>query len=133
MKKVLAIIVTYNRKLLLQECIEAVEELKKFGINAELLHIPFVKPFDSQSVINSAKKTRLVVTVENHSIKGGLGSAVCECLSEILPTKVIRLGVNDEFGASGTASELMAHFGLDTKGIVKKIIEIKNDTIKSSN
>ena len=117
----------------LQECIEAVEELKKSGINAELLHIPFVKPFDSQSVINSAKKTGLVVTVENHSIKGGLGSAVCECLSEQLPTRVVRLGVNDTFGESGTSNELMSHFGIDTKGIVKKILEIKNDTIKSSN
>jgi len=107
----------------LQECIDAVEELKKHGISAELLHMPFVKPFDYESVLQSAKKTKFVVTVENHSVKGALGSAVCECLSEKLPTKVLRLGVNDQFGRSGTASELMEYFGLDTKGIVKKIVE----------
>lgn len=116
----------------LQECLVAVDELAKNGIDVELLHIPFVKPFDKESVIKSAKKTGLVVTVENHSIKGGLGSAVCEVLSEELPTKVVRLGVNDEFGMSGTASELMAHFKLDSKSIVKRIVEIKNDTVKSS-
>jgi transketolase len=117
----------------LQECVEAVEELKSVGVDAELLHIPFVKPFDKESVIKSAKKTGLVVTVENHSIKGALGSAVCEVLSEFLPTKVVRMGVNDQFGMSGTADELMKHFGLDSKSIVKRIVEIKNDTIKSSN
>ena len=117
----------------LQESLIAVEELAKKGIDVELLHIPFVKPFDKESVIKSAKKTNLVVTIENHSIKGGLGSAVCETLSEIYPTKVIRMGVDDEFGMSGTAKELMAHFKLDAKSIVERIVEIKNDTIKSSN
>ena len=108
----------------LQECIEASEELRTQGIDVELLHIPFVKPFDTETVLKSAQKTGLVITVENHSIKGGLGSAVCELLSEKHPTKVIRLGVNDEFGMSGTASELMAHFGLNAKSIVKRIVEI---------
>ena len=117
----------------LQECLVAVEELAKEGVDVELLHIPFVKPFDKESVLKSAKKTGLVVTVENHSVKGGLGSAVCEVLSEELPTKVVRLGVNDEFGMSGTAEELMAHFKLDSKSLVKRIVEIKNDTIKSGN
>lgn len=117
----------------LQESLIAVEELAQKGIDVELLHIPFVKPFDKESVIKSAKKTNLVVTIENHSIKGGLGSAVCETLSEIYPTKVIRMGVDDEFGMSGTAKELMAHFKLDAKSIVERIVEIKNDTIKSSN
>lgn len=117
----------------LQESLIAVEELAQKGIDVELLHIPFVKPFDKESVIKSAKKTNLVVTIENHSIKGGLGSAVCETLSEVYPTKVIRMGVDDEFGMSGTAKELMAHFKLDAKSIVERIVEIKNDTIKSSN
>ena len=76
-------------------------------------------------MIKSAKKTGLVVTLENHSVKGGLGSAVCEVLSEEFPTKVVRLGVNDEFGMSGTSEELMAHFKLDAKSIVKRIVEIK--------
>ena len=109
----------------LQECIEAVNELKNWGVDAELIHMPFVKPFDKETVITSAKKTGLVVTVENHSVKGGLGSAVCETLSENYPTKVIRIGVNDQFGRSGTANELMKYFGLDKEGIVKKIVEIK--------
>ena len=117
----------------LQESLIAVEELAQKGIEVELLHIPFVKPFDKESVIKSAKKTNLVVTIENHSIKGGLGSAVCETLSEVYPTKVVRMGVDDEFGMSGTAKELMAHFKLDAKSIVERIVEIKNDTIKSSN
>ena len=117
----------------LQESLIAVEELAKKGIDVELLHIPFVKPFDKESVIKSAKKTNLVVTIENHSIKGGLGSAVCETLSEVYPTKVIRMGVDDEFGMSGTAKELMAHFKLDSNSIVERIVEIKNDTIKSGN
>ncbi len=108
----------------LQECVEAVSVLSEEGINAELIHIPFVKPFDAESVIKSAKKTGLVVTVENHSVKGALGSAVCETLSENYPVKVLRLGVNDSFGMSGTASELVKHFGLDSESIVKRIVEI---------
>lgn len=107
----------------LQECIDACNELEKQGVDAELLHIPFVKPFDKESVIASAKKTGLVFTVENHSVKGALGSAVCECLSENLPTKVVRIGTNDTFGMSGTADELMKHFELDAKSIVKRIVE----------
>lgn len=110
---------------ILQECIEACAELEQHGINAELLHIPFVKPFDKDSVIKSAKKTNLVVTIENHSVKGALGSAVCETLSEEYPTKVIRIGITDTFGESGTAGELLTHFGLDSKSIVRKIVEIK--------
>ncbi len=110
----------------LAECIESVNDLRDKGITAELLHVPFVKPFDKDSVIDSAKKTGLVLTVENHSIKGGLGSAVCETLSESYPTKVIRIGTNDCFGMSGTADELLAHFGLDSKGITKKVLEIIN-------
>ena len=117
----------------LQECIIATEELSKIGINCELLHMPFVKPFDKEAVITSARKTGLVATVENHSIKGGLGSAVCEVLSEYLPTRVIRLGVDNEFGMSGTSKELMQHFKLDSNSLVKRIVEIKNDSIKSCN
>ncbi len=109
----------------LQECIDACNELDKMGISVELLHVPFVKPFDAEAVIKSANKTELVVTVENHSIKGALGSAVCETLSEFLPTKVVRIGVNDSFGMSGTSDELLKHFGLDAKSIVNRIVEIK--------
>ena len=108
----------------LQECIDAVYDLKDKGIEVELIHVPFVKPFDKDTIISSAKKTGFVVTVENHSIRGGIGSLVAETVSESYPVKVIRLGVNDQFGMSGTSSELLAHFGLDSKGIVNKVVEI---------
>ena len=92
-----------------------------------------VKPFDMETVLKSAEKTNLVVTVENHSTRGGIGSIICEQLSEIRPTKVIRIGVNNSFGQSGTSDELLEFYGLSSEKLVEKIIEIKNDSIKSSN
>ena len=91
----------------LQEVVEAVEELAKQGIDAEVINAPVVKPFDINTVLKSAEKTNLVVTVENHSIRGGIGSIVCEQLSSIRPTKVVRLGTDDEFGQSGTSNQLL--------------------------
>lgn len=105
------------------EAVKAVEILSDKGINAELINMPVIKPFDAESVIKSASKTGLVVTVENHSIIGGLGSAVAECLSEKLPTKVVRIGVNDTFGQSGTPNELLKYYKLDSESIANKIIE----------
>ena len=110
----------------LQEVVEAVEELAKQGIDAEVINAPVVKPFDIDTVLKSAEKTNLVVTVENHSIRGGIGSIVCEQLSSIRPTKVVRLGTDDEFGQSGTSNQLLDCYGLSSKKIVEKIIEIKN-------
>ena len=118
---------------MLQEVIEGLEELENKGIDVELINAPVVKPFDIETVQKSAEKTNLVVTVENHSIKGGIGSIICEQLSLRRPTKVVRLGINDEFGQSGTSDELLEHYGLNSKKIVQKIVEIKNDSIKSSN
>lgn len=117
---------------LLQEVIEAVTELDKMGIDVELINAPVVKPFDIETIQKSAEKTNIIVTIENHSIKGGIGSIICEQLSSTKPTKVIRLGTNDEFGQSGTSDKLLEYYGLDSKNIVKKIVEIKNDSIKSS-
>ncbi|MCQ2738590.1 MAG: transketolase family protein [bacterium] len=108
----------------LKEVLKAVDELCKTGISAEVVSLPVVKPFDYQTLIRSAEKTSLVVTVENHSINGGLGSAVCEVLSEKLPTKVVRLGVHDTFGQSGTPKELLSYYKLDSKSISSKIMEI---------
>jgi transketolase len=85
--------------------------------------MPVVKPVDSESVIESAKKTGFVVTVENHSINGALGSAVCEVLSENYPVKVLRIGMNDQFGQSGTPGELIKFYGLDAESIVNRIKE----------
>jgi transketolase len=76
------------------------------GVSVELLHYPSVKPFDADTLLDSARKTRAVVTVENHSIIGGLGGAVCETLSERCPTPVKRLGVPDRFGEVATESYL---------------------------
>ena len=79
-----------------------------------------IKPLDSDTVISSAKKTGAVVTAEEHSIFGGLGSAVCEVLSQSFPVPVLRVGVEDVFGKSGPAAELLHIFGLDADNIVKK-------------
>ncbi len=103
------------------ETLEAGKLLEADGINAEIINIHTIKPLDEELVAASAAKTGKVVTVEEHSVVGGLGSAVCECLSEKLPTKVKRIGVNDVFGESGPALELIAKYGLDAESIYKKV------------
>ena len=108
---------------ILAEACKAVESLKEHNINAELISVPVVKPIDKTTIINSAKKTNLVITVENHSVIGGLGSAVCELLAESYPTKVVRVGTKDCFGQSGSPTELIKHYELDAESIVKKVIE----------
>ncbi len=107
----------------LAEAYKAAEILATKGINAEVISIPVVKPFDKETIINSIKKTGLAVTVENHSINGGIGSAVCEALAENYPARVIRIGTNDEFGQSGTPKELLKHYGLDAESIATRIME----------
>lgn len=106
------------------EVIKAGEILEENGIRAEIINTPFIKPLDAATVINSVQKTGLAVTVENHSVIGGLGSAVAEALSESYPAKVIRLGINDKFGQSGTPKELLKFYGLDAESIANRIIEI---------
>ena len=103
------------------EALKAAEILEKDGISAEIVHAPVVKPLDTTTLIESAKKTGKVVTVENHSIIGGLGGAVCEALSENCPTKVLRIGTNDVFGQTGTADELMEYYGLTGSNIAEKV------------
>ena len=106
------------------EVVEAGLNLVAHGIKAQIIQVPVIKPLDSATIINCASKTGLVVTVENHSVIGGLGSAVCECLSESLPIPVVRIGVNDTFGQSGTPKELLRYYGLDAESIENRIIEI---------
>lgn len=113
----------------LAEVIECAELLKKSGIDAQVLHIPVVKPIDDAIILESVKNTGFVVTVENHSIIGGLGSAVCEVLSEKMPTRAYRIGINDEFGQSGEQRALMEHYGL-TAGKLALRIEEKFKEIK---
>lgn len=109
--------------LCVNEAIEAEKMLAADGINAEIINIHTIKPIDRELVVQSALKTGKVVTVEEHSIIGGLGSAVCEVLSEEAPTKVLRIGVNDVFGESGPALELIKKYGLDAESIYKKVKE----------
>ena len=109
----------------LAEAIKATEILESKGLDVELISMPVVKPFDATTVIESARKTSFVVTVENHSVIGGLGSAVAEVLSETLPTKLLRIGMKDCFGQSGTPSELLKYYELDAESIAKRVIEAK--------
>lgn len=101
--------------------LEAAEMLAADGISAEVLNIHTIKPLDEELVLASAKKTGKVVTAEEHSVIGGLGSAVCDCLSEKCPTPVLRIGMQDRFGESGPAAALVAKYGLDAKGIYEKV------------
>lgn len=105
----------------LAEVLLAAEELKKDNISLEVINVPVVKPLDYQTVIESVKKTKFAITVENHSIIGGLGSAICETLADKLPSKVYRFGIHDEFGQSGKAEELIEYYGLDSKTLAKRI------------
>lgn len=101
--------------------LEAAKMLAKDGISAEVINIHTIKPLDRELVVASAKKTGKVVTVEEHSIIGGLGSAVCETLCEEAPMKVLRIGVEDRFGESGPATELLHKYGLDAEGVYQKV------------
>lgn len=103
------------------ETLAAEKMLAADGIDAEIINIHTIKPIDAELVAASAAKTGKVVTVEEHSIIGGLGSAVCEVLCEKAPAKVLRIGVNDTFGESGPAPELIAKYGLDAESIYKKV------------
>ena len=103
------------------EALGAAKMLEADGVNAEVISIHTIKPIDTELVAASAKKTGKVVTVEEHSIIGGLGSAVCEALAETLPTPVLRIGVNDTYGESGPAKALLSEYGLDAQGIYEKV------------
>lgn len=102
-------------------CLEAAEKLAADGIEAKVINIHTIKPLDEELVVAAAKETGKVVTVEEHSVIGGLGSAVCDVLSEKAPTKVLKIGVNDTFGESGPAAELLKKYGLDTDSIYGKV------------
>ena len=103
------------------ESLEAAKMLEADGISAEVINIHTIKPLDTELVCASAKKTGKVVTVEEHSVIGGLGGAVAEALAENQPTKMLRIGVNDTFGESGPAKDLIAKYGLDAKSIYEKV------------
>lgn len=114
---------------LVWKAIEAGEQLATMGINAEIINIHTIKPLDNEAVLTSAKKTRCVVTAEEHQMNGGLGDSIAQLLSRELPTPIEMVAVNDSFGESGTPDQLMTKYGLDAVNIVdavKRVIRRKN-------
>jgi len=117
-----ATVVTNGETLI--ETIVAAEILKKENINIEVIHMPIVKPIDKKTILTSVAKTGLAITVENHSIIGGVGSAVAEVLCEELPSRLVRIGTNDEFGQSGEQRVLMEHYGLTAEKLADRMKNI---------
>ena len=103
------------------ETLEAAEKLAADGIDAKVINIHTIKPIDEDLIVAAAKETGKVVTIEEHSVIGGLGSAVCDVLCEKAPTKVMKIGVNDVFGESGPAVALIKKYGLDAESIYEKV------------
>ncbi len=110
--------------VMVSTAIQARDKLEKEGIFVEVVNVSTIKPLDKETLLASSKKTGAVVTAEEHQVSGGLGSAVCELLSEELPTRVVRVGVRDRFGQSGSADALIAHYGLDTSGLIAAIKQV---------
>lgn len=104
--------------LMVNEALIAYEQLAEKGISARIINIHTIKPLDSELVIKAAKETGAIVTAEEHSVIGGLGSAVCDVTAENCPVPVVKVGVNDTFGKSGPANDLLDAFGLRAKDIV---------------
>lgn len=113
----------FTTGLCVVETLYAARQLEKDGIDVEVVNIHTIKPLDDALVAESAAKTKNVFTVEEHSIIGGLGAAVCESLSEHCPTKVTRIGIRDVYGESGPALELIHKYGLDAEGIYRTVKE----------
>ena len=112
--------------VVVSEAIEAMEKLKSKGINIRIVDMHTIKPIDKEIIIKSAKETKNIITIEDHNIIGGLGSAVCEVLAENYPKKVYKIGIKDEFGKSGKAEELLKYFKLDKDSITEFIEKIIN-------
>ena len=106
------------------EALKAQEVLKENGVNVRVVDIHTIKPIDRELIVKCAKETKRIITVEDHSIIGGLGTAVCEVLAEEYPVKIERMGVPDVFGRSGKAEELLKYFKIDSEAIVNKVLEV---------
>ncbi|MBL3642914.1 transketolase family protein [Bacillus sp. RHFB] len=117
--------------IMLDESLKAADELEKQGVSAELIHIHTIKPIDKEAIIASAAKTKHVITVEEHSIIGGLGSAVAEVLSESQPAILRRIGTNDRFGVSGKMDELLDLFELRAHRIISTANELLGHRVTS--
>ena len=105
------------------EALQAAELLEKDGISAMVINIHTIKPLDERLIIEAAEKTGKVVTVEEHSVIGGLGGAVCEALSADCPVPVLRLGIQDTYGESGPGAELLKKYGIDSESIYRRVKE----------
>lgn len=110
--------------VMLFKVLEAYKKLQEKGINAEIIHMPTIKPLDNEILIQSAKKTGKIITVEEHTIIGGLGSAVTEAVSEYYPCFVVRIGIQDLFAESGEPEDLFNKYGLNVDIIVNKVMEL---------
>ncbi len=106
--------------LLVNEAKIAAQELANQGISAEVINVHTIKPLDTDTILASIAKTGCAVVAEEHSVIGGLGSAVCEALCESKPAPVVRVGINDEFGMSGSAAELLKHYGMSAENLVEQ-------------
>ena len=102
------------------EALKAQEILKQEGINIRVVDIHTIKPIDEDVIVKCAKETKKLISIEDHNVIGGLGSAISEVLTDECPTKLIRLGINDTFGKSGNAVELMEYFGITAENIIKQ-------------
>ena len=105
--------------------VKAKEELEKQGINIRVVDIHTIKPIDKETIIKCAKETKKLISVEDHSVVGGLGTAIADVLAENYPAKLTKIGIKDTFGKSGKAEELLEYFGLTAENIIKKIEEDK--------
>ncbi len=103
------------------EAIKAQEQLKENGIDVRVVDIHTIKPIDRDIIIKCAKETKKLISIEDHNVIGGLGSAISEVLTDECPTKLIRLGINDTFGKSGNAVELMEYFGIIAERIIENV------------
>ena len=109
---------------LVWKSIEAAKELAEQGISAEVINMHTIKPFDTQAVLRSIAKTKCVVSAEEHMINGGLGDSVAQTLSQNMPVPQEYVGVNDTFGESGTPTELMTKYGIDTPNVVAAALKV---------
>ena len=108
----------------------AIKKLKLNNISPTLIHMPTIKPIDKNLLIRESKKHNAIITFEDHNIFGGLGSAVCEVLSEYEPTKVIRMGIRDKIGKSGEAKDLLKEYKIDEMGLINQIKKIMINDIR---
>lgn len=105
------------------EALKAKEKLENLGINIRVVDVHTIKPIDEETIIKCAKETKRLISIEDHNIIGGLGSAISEVLAEKYPAKLEKMGIKDKFGQSGTAEELMAYFEINKDAIIKKVLE----------